>query len=198
MIDFVNSLLGLEIPFWMFITVPAVLVFLILFIIWFVNTRIFKYRLRKIINAQDELQTMTAIKDFEKNYPPNKLMYYSKRMERYSRQMGSQVVQETGLADKWVQKLLTSKLPGKKDLRRVLLYCPAVFVFKAFIAAGKFSSLQKVFINWMKNEGEEKVIRLLAETCRGEDFDPTFGKIFLETHKELLSELTSEAEWYAR
>jgi len=196
--DLINSFLGIDIPFWVFIAFPAVLILLVLFILWFVNTRLFKLRLKKIINAKDEQQTAQAIKYFEKKYPPNKLIYYSKRMERYSRQMGPKVVRETGLADKWMQKLSSSKLPRVKDLRRVLLFCPQSFLFKAFIIAGKYARLQKVFKNWMKNEGEEKVIRLLAETCRGEDFDPSFGKTFLESHIELFRELTGEPEWFAR
>jgi len=198
MLDFINSFLEIDIPFWMIAAVPAVLLLLILFILWFVNTRLFKSRLKRIINAKDEQQTLIAIKNFEKKYPPKKLIHYSKRMERYSRQMGPQVVRETGLADRWVQKLISSKLPRAKDLRRVLLFCPQSFLFKAFITAGKYARLQKVFINWMKGEGEEKVIRLLADTCRGEDFDPSFGKIFLKTNVELLRELTGEPEWFAR
>ena len=70
--------------------------------------------------------------------------------------------------------------------------------FKAFVAAGRNQRLKKAFINWMQGEGEEKVIRLLAETCRGEDFDPAFGKIFLENNSTLLRELTGEPEWSVR
>jgi HEAT repeat protein len=155
-------------------------------------------RLRRIINAKDETESAKAINIFEKHYPANKLIRYSKRMERYSRQMGTQIVLETGLADKWVQKLTLSKLPRRADLRRVLLYCPHSYLFKAFLAAGRYPHLQKTFKNWMQNEGEEKTIRLLAETCRGEDFDSAYGKGFLEKHGAILRELTGEPEWHAR
>jgi len=198
MTDYLNTLLGMELPMWVFIAVPAAIILLALFIVWYVFTRLFKSRLRRIINAQNQAETMEAIKDFERHYPAEKLIRYSKRMERYSRQMGPQVVRETGLADKWVQKLTQSALPRAVDLRRVLLYCPSLFLFKAFITAGKHQRLQSVFINWMQAEGEEKVIRLLAESCRGEDFDPAFGKMFLEKNGALLRELTGEPEWNAR
>jgi len=195
---FLNSLLNSNIPLWVFIALPVVLILLILFILWFVHTRIFKFHLRKIINAQDAKQTAQAIKYFEQRYPADKLIKYSKRIERYSRQMGPRIVRETGLADKWVQKLANSALPGVKDLRRVLLYCPSSSYFKAFITVEQNPRLQKYFLSWMKSEGDEKVIRLLAESCRGESFDPDLSKTFLENHKSVLYELTGEPEWYAR
>jgi HEAT repeat protein len=198
MADYLNSLLGIDIPVWAYIAAPVVIILLTLFVLWFVHTRVFKSRLRRIIKAQDDIQMNDAILKFEKHYPANKLIHYSKRMERYSRQMGPRVVQETGLAEKWVKKLATSALPTKKDLRRVLLYCPTSYLFKAFVATTQHPRLQKSFKNWMQNEGEEKTIRLLAETCRGEDFNPAFGKIFLENNGNLFRELTSEPEWYAR
>jgi HEAT repeat protein len=198
MTGFLNSLLGINISFWVFIVLPIALIFLVLFILWFVHTRIFKFHLRKIINAQDAKQTAQAIKYFEQRYPVDKLIKYSKRMERYSRQMGPKIVHETGLADKWVQKLTSSSLPSIKDLRRVLLCCPSSSYFKAFITVEQNPRLQKFFLTWMQSEGEEKVIRLLAESCRGEFFVPDLSKNFLENYKSVLYELTGEPEWYAR
>jgi hypothetical protein len=155
MASFLSSLLGINIPFWINIVLPIVILILILFILWFVHTRIFKFRLRNIINAQGSKQTAEAIKNFEQHYPVSKLMRYSKRMERYSRQMGPKVVRETGLADKWVQKLTDSSMPRVKDLMRVLLYCPTSAYFKALIAVEQHPRLQKTFSDWMQNEGEE-------------------------------------------
>ena len=177
---------------------PVVLILLILFILWFVHTRIFKYRLRKIINAKDTRQREEAVSVFAKHYPPEKLARYSHRMERYSRQMGPDVVRRTGLSEKWIQKVTNSPLPTAVDLRRVLLYCPASAFFKVYLASEKHPRLRRVIREWMRNDGEEKVIRLLSEACRGEDFEPDFGKSFLENNGVLLRELTGEPEWYAR
>jgi hypothetical protein len=197
-IEYFNSLLKVDLPVWVYASVPVILIILILFLIWFVHTRIFKHRLRKIISAQSGQETEEAVENFTRHYPADKLMKYSKRMERYSRQMGPQIVRQTGLADKWVQKLTTSAIPGVADLRRVLLYCPSSNLFKAFIATGGHPRLQQFFNKWMQGEGEEKVIKLLSESCRGEDFDPAIGKMFLENQGTLLRELTGEPEWYAR
>ncbi|MDR2952421.1 MAG: HEAT repeat domain-containing protein [Treponema sp.] len=198
MTNFINSLFGINIPLWVLIASPAVLILLVLSLLWFVHTRIFKFRLRRIITAHEAYQNEEAVRIFKKHYPPEKLVRYSRRMERYSRQMGPKVVMETGLTGKWIQKVTHSALPTVVDLRRVLLYCPSSSVFKAYLAAEQHPRLRRAFTDWMKNEGEEKVIRLLSETCRGEEFEPDFGKSFLENNGALLRELTGESEWYAR
>jgi len=198
MTDFFSSLFGINIPLWVLIAAPLALILLVLIALWFVHTRIFKFRLRRIVKTHETHQGEEAVRVFVKHYPPEKLVRYSRRMERYSRQMGPQVVRETGLTDKWIQKVTQSALPSAADLRRVLLYCPSSSVFKAYLAAEQHPRLRRVFIDWMKNEGEEKVIRLLSETCRGEEFEPDFGKSFLENNGALLRELTGEPEWYAR
>jgi HEAT repeat protein len=178
--------------------VPVVIILLVVFLSWFIHTRIFKSRLRRIIQAQETHQIEEAVSIFAKYYPPEKLVRYSRRMERYSRQMGPEVVRKTGLTDKWIQKITQSALPTAVDLRRVILYCPSSSLFKAYLAAEQHQRLRHVFKDWMKSEGEEKIIRLLSETCRGEDFEPDFGKSFLENNGALLRELTGEPEWYAR
>ena len=205
MTNYLDSLLGINIPVWAYAAVAAALILIVVFLVWFVQTRIFKSRLKKIVMAEDADHAEEALKDFEQKYPAEKLVRYSRRMERYSRQMGPQVVRDTGLAGKWVQKLTGSSLPSTADLRRVLLYCPETNVFKAFIAASLHPRLRDFFFKWVKDSGEEKVIRLLGETCRGEDFDPAFcgaeataSASLLETQGPLLRELTSESEWYTR
>jgi len=199
--EFPNSFPEITIPFWAYVAAAGaailLVVLLVLFLLWLINTRIFKFRLKKIVNAQDAQQSAEAIKNFQLNYPADKLMRYSRRMERYSRQMGPQVVRETGLADKWVQKL-TRVLPSAADVRRVLLYCPDSYLFKAFIAASLHLRVRRYFFKWMRSEGEEKIIRRLAETCRGEDFDPAFCANLMEPHAALLRELTNEPEWFSR
>ena len=181
---------------WLYVAVPVAAAVLALFLSWFVSTRLFKSRLKKIVTARDARLAEDAIKDFELHYSADRLVRYSRRMERYSRKMGPQVVRETGLADKWVQKLCHS--PSVAGLRRVLLYCPSSSAFKAFVAVSRSPRLHGFFFRWVQSEGEEKAIRLFAEMCRGEEFDPAFCAGFLQTQGALLRELTGEPEWHAR
>jgi HEAT repeat protein len=198
---YVNMVSEFNIPVWAPGVCLLFVICLAIFLFWFIRSRVFKNRLRRIIKAQnsygkDSDQAEEALRDFMRYYPPQKIVRYSRRMERYARQMGPEVIITTGLADMWIRKLDHS--PGKADLRRVLSYCPQSALFKAFLAAEKHSNLQKFFLQWMQTEGEDKSIRSLAASCRGEDFNPAFFKGFLETHGELLRELTGELEWYAR
>ncbi len=178
---FFNTLSELSIPIW----IPAVcllfIICLLVFFIWYIRSRIFKARLRRIIKAQnahgqDSEQVEEALRDFTHHYPPEKLVRYSRRMERYARQMGPQVIINTRLADTWIHKLDHS--PHKADLRRVLLYCPQSALFKVFLAADKNSNLRKFFLDRIQIEGEEKYLRLLAASCRGENFNPGFLRDF--------------------
>jgi len=194
----VNFMQGNNIPHRLLIAAFAVLILLVLFLLWFVHTRIFKFRLRRIFRAQGTQQIEEAVSRFVKHYPPEKLLRYSRRMERYSRQMGPEIARKTGLTDKWLQKVTQSALPTAGDLRRVILFCPPSSLFKVYIAAEEHPRLRRVIKEWMKNEGDEKVIRLLAEACRGEDFEPDFGKSFLKNNSAFIRELTGEPEWYTR
>jgi len=71
-------------------------------------------------------------------------------------------------------------------------------LFKAYLGAERNPLLRGFFKNFMKNEGEEKAIKLLAESCGGEDFEPVFGKSFLKNNGALIRELTGEPEWRER
>ncbi|MCL2181592.1 MAG: hypothetical protein FWB83_10765, partial [Treponema sp.] len=62
MIEQLNAILGFNIPLWAYIACLAVLIALVIFLIWFIQTRMFKSRLRKIIDAKEEIQLQEAIK----------------------------------------------------------------------------------------------------------------------------------------
>ena len=130
--DFINAIVELDIPFWVYIAAPVTLVLLVLFVIWFVNVNLFRFRLKKIIKEKD------------------------------GQQASEEILKNT------------------------------------FLATRRHPRLKKVFISWMKSEGEEKVIRLLAEACRGEEIESYYGKYILKNNSELLRELTGEPEWYVR
>jgi HEAT repeat protein len=133
--DNIISLSETGIPSWVLIMSPIALILLILLIVWVVQTVIYKYRLNRIVKAQETRKTGEAA--------------------------------------------------GNS-------------LFKAYLAAEKHPRLRRVFRSWMRDTGEEKAIRLLAESCGGEAFEPDFGKSFLENNGALIRELTGEPEWHAR
>ena len=119
--------------------IPVAAILLALFTVWFVFTRVFKSRLRKIFKTHETRQAPEA-------FP-------------------------------------------KKE---------ADSMFKAYLAAERHPLLRGVFKRFMKRGEEEKVIRFMAESCTGENFEPVFGKTFLREDGALIRELTGEPEWRAR
>ena len=71
-------------------------------------------------------------------------------------------------------------------------------MFKAYLTAERHPLLRGVFKSFMKSGEEEKVIRFIAESCKGENFEPVFGKSFLKGNGPLIRELTGEPEWHTR
>jgi len=98
MINFLNFLSGINIPFWVFAALSVAVILLVVFLIWFVRKRI------------------------------------SKR--------------------------------------------PKAGIFETFIAASLHPRRRGSFFKWMRETGEEKAMRLLAESCRGEEFDRRFASAF--------------------
>ncbi|MDR2134339.1 MAG: HEAT repeat domain-containing protein [Treponema sp.] len=82
-------------------------------------------------------------------------------------------------------------------------------LFKAFLACRKKGFLKKIFLAWMREEGREAVIRRLAASCGGEDFDGAWayrllGAPFVRGDPSAadigapLREMTGEPAWQAR
>ena len=186
----------LDFDVWVYAALAAALAALALLAAGIAGAGLFKSRLRKIMDARDAREAEEATANFERRYPADRLARYSRRMERYSRSMGPRVVRETGLAAKWEERLASS--PTVAGMRRVLLYCPESSAFGAFVAASQNPRLRKYFFDWVRDRGEDRALRLLADACRGESFDPSFCAGFLETSGALLRDLTSEPEWHAR
>jgi HEAT repeat protein len=71
-------------------------------------------------------------------------------------------------------------------------------LFPLWVSAQKNGALKRLFVKWAKEKGEEEGIRLLAASCRGEDF--AFRGVFFDPEKrgDLLRELTGNPEWYVR
>jgi HEAT repeat protein len=70
--------------------------------------------------------------------------------------------------------------------------------FSLWTAAPKNRGLKKMLAAWIREQGEETALRLLAASCGGEDFESR--DIFFDTEQQgdLLRELTGDPEWHVR
>jgi hypothetical protein len=71
-------------------------------------------------------------------------------------------------------------------------------LFPLWVSAQKHRALQKLFVTWARETGENESIRRLAASCRGEDFES--GGVFFDPEKQgdLLREFTGDSEWQVR
>jgi HEAT repeat protein len=69
--------------------------------------------------------------------------------------------------------------------------------FQMFLAAPGKAGWKRALLAMLKTDGE-KIIRGLAASCRGEEFDGEKAFALLGNHAGLLRELTGETEWYVR
>ncbi|MDR1586988.1 MAG: HEAT repeat domain-containing protein [Treponema sp.] len=88
--------------------------------------------------------------------------------------------------------------PGKAALLRVLKLNSGTGLFAAFLAALTHGSLRETFLQWISGEGEEKALRALAFSCRGERFSGKDAFFLLKNHESFIRELTGEMEWGPR
>ena len=159
---------------------------------------ILENRFRK--KLKKSLDNSEAMEDFNRKWPAEKLNKRSSRMEKLAGLWGREVIRTTGLAPLWSEKLENS--PGKKNLRRVLYYCPEDYTCRAFLAGMKNPGLTPVLEEWMIETGPEKSLKLISRSCRGEDFKGTGAcdvmKRLLNKNLDPILELTGASEWYAR
>jgi HEAT repeat protein len=71
-------------------------------------------------------------------------------------------------------------------------------LFRLWISAQKHRAPQRLFVKWAAERGDEEAIRLLAASCRGEDFAVRGVFFDPENRGDLLRELTGNSEWYVR
>ncbi len=180
--------LGLQ-PFWgsiliiLFITSIAGIIFLIL------DSR-FRKKLKNAIASPEKME------EFRNSWPPEKLVWRSRRMEKLAEVWGGSIVQETGLAPLWTKRLKAN--PRIRYAKRVLKFCPEQDSFTVFIASQLNSRIEPVFLKWIEETGEARGFRILATSCRGELFDGKTALSQIGNHIESLRELTGDQEWYSR
>ena len=55
--------------------------------------------------------------------------------------------------------------------------------------------LYEVITSWVTEEGEDHTLRILATSCRGEEFDGVAALGVIGEHLDSLREMTGDPEW---
>jgi len=113
-----------------------------------------------------------------------------------SQRYGLNLVVLTKLDDYWVDKIERS--PSIRLFKRALSYSPDKCLFPCFRSSLEKKRFRSILREWMEKSGEFMIMRSIASSCAGRDFD---GRAALEAYgdfKEELYQMTGDHEWKNR
>ncbi len=134
--------------------------------------------------------------DFHFTVIPEELNRHFGLVKKLSRLYGVNLVRLTRLDDFWIAKL--HRKPNRRLFNRILDYSPDKGLFTCFRAALESKPLMKLFREWTEKSGEFMILRSIAHSGAGRDFN---GRRALEACSETMDELfemTGDQEWTSR
>ncbi len=179
-LDFANT-----VPRYLWISGAAVLAVLIVILVVLIKrSRLIKSALRKMDLGQQD-PGITA-----------KLLSRPALVEALIRRKGDQVISHFGIAEHLIRKLGNRKRPD--DAKRLLKLAADEGMFPVFMTALQKGSVAQVFKNWLKDNHEIFLIRKMALSARGQDFDGKKARKLLSVCFEEVRELSGDPEWPVR
>jgi HEAT repeat protein len=117
-------------------------------------------------------------------------------VEALIRRKGDEIISHFGIAEHLVRKLENQR---KVDVaKRLLKLAPDEGLYPVFIAALRKESIAQVFRNWLKENQDILLIRKMALSARGRDFDGKKARKLLSVCFEEVRELSGDPEWPVR
>ncbi len=112
------------------------------------------------------------------------------------RRKGEQAIAHFGIASQLVKKVRNR---GKvDDVKQLLRLAPEDGLFTVFRVALKKELVAQVFRNWFEENGNSTVLRQMAFSGRGEDFDGKKACRLLSSNLESIREFSGDPEWPVR
>ncbi len=179
-LEFVNS-----VSMYNWIAVAAALAILVIILIVSVKrARLVKSALRKMDLGQQD-PGITA-----------RLLSKPALVETLIKRKGDEVISFFGIAEHLVRKL--EKRKKAEDARRLLKLAPEEGLFPVFLVALRKDSVAQVFRNWLKENQDILLIRKMALSARGRDFNGKKARKLLSLCFEEVRELSGDPEWPVR
>ncbi len=162
-----------------------------LFLVYF----IYKRKIRIDINHQIEIWNI-AKKNIPINYPNWILIIFSSYIEKLSITYGLNLPVILCLDELWIK--LTNKNGKKKTINRILKYSPDKGLFTVMKAVLKQPGLQSILVDWIDNSGEFMVLRKIALSGNGEQFDGEKALLLFKDRTDEIIEMLGDSEWKSR
>ncbi len=175
------------------LAMDSVFILILLFII--ISTILLRLKLKRRITSSIESIDKRGERIFT-GLSERTLYLFSEYVEKLSRLYGLNLPLLTGLDDVWMGKF--KRRPGKKNLKRLLNYAPEKALFDVMNGVIQKPKLKKLFDEWVVESGEFLVLRKIALSGNGRQFD---GKKALEIFKDeidSITEMMNDSLWQCR
>ena len=182
----------LELP--LSIQIPAAVVAVVLagWIVWMGLLRsIFRRNLFAAIANPD-----VAERRLRAHYRPTTILMRSRLIEAVARRGNREAIALSGIDRLWVERL--RRLHRTRDAKRVLAFASDTGLFTVFLVALKKRSVAAQFKKWLDDSGDLLMLRRVALTGAGDDFDGATAHDLLSDRLDEVREMTGDPEWKAR
>ena len=129
-------------------------------------------------------------------YPERIQLFFGAYIEKLSISYGLNLPVLLGLDVLWVNQM--KKKGNKKTISRVLKYSPDKNLFTVLTTVLKNARLQTVLTEWIDKSGEFLVLRKIALSGNGEEFDGREALKFFSSNIDEINEMMGDFEWKSR
>jgi len=154
-----------------------------------------KRKIRKDINNQIEKWDLIKENISITNYNWI-LLFFSKYIEKLSVKHGLNLPVILGLDKLWIKQI--NNRSNKKAINRVLKYSPDKGLFIVMKAALKKVKLQSILLEWIDKSGEFMILRKIALSSNGENFNGEKAHILFNDRIDEINEMLGDYEWKSR
>ena len=124
------------------------------------------------------------------------LLRRSRQIERLAARHGTDVIRALRLDELWAARLAAKERPA--DFRRVITFAADKGLFACFLAALRNARLARELSGYLSIHGDFLVLRKLALSGRGEEFDGSRARDFFHDRIDEVREMTGDPEWPSR
>jgi HEAT repeat protein len=184
----INFIVGLD--WWVYAVAGAVVaIVLALILVVGIRRRRFRNRVLRFLETPGR-------KDPSDYFTTEELLGRTRVIERLAEQHGAHVVSELGVDLLWTERLQQKE--RKRDFQRVLRFAPGRGLFACFLVSLRNPRLAERLKSYLREHSDFLVLRNLALSGRGEEFNGADAREFFSDRLDEVREMTGDPEWPSR
>ncbi|MBN1687349.1 MAG: HEAT repeat domain-containing protein [Spirochaetales bacterium] len=185
--DFLRSL-----PAWIYAVAGGIALVLIIFVVVFIPRLRFK---RKLYQVSDNPELADVL--IRGQYDDATLLQRSGLVARTAcRLQNNKLPEIIGIDDLWIRRLVQTRRASM--MKRVLSFAPDKGLFACFAVTLEKPRLTPIFTEWLACARELLILRKVALSGKGENFDGKAALEVLTERKADLREMAGDPEWASR